>query len=68
MGLFTPKSAKDPRYDPRNPNRAFEQLKYAAAAARLQTDKDVWLNLAFYLDQQYVEWSEATRTIRAIPR
>ena len=46
----------------------FEQLKHAAAQARLPYDRDVWLNLAFYLDYQYVEWVDNVNTLRIIPR
>lgn len=51
-----------------NPNQPWEVLKAAAAAARLPFDKDTWLNLAFYLDEQYVEWGAEAATILAIPR
>jgi hypothetical protein len=46
----------------------FEKLRYAAAQARLPFDREAWLNLAFYLDSQYVEWATDARTIREIPR
>lgn len=46
----------------------FEQLRYQAAQARLPFDKDAWLNVAFYLDKQYVEWSADSTSIREIPR
>lgn len=61
MALSLPGKRKDPV-------QQFEQLKHAAAQARLPYDKDVWLNLAFYLDYQYVEWSGAGSTIQPIPR
>lgn len=51
-----------------NPNEEFEQLRKAAAAARLPFDKDAYLNIAFYLDEQYVEWAAEAATIRRIPR
>lgn len=31
-------------------------------------DKEAWLNLAFYMGEQYVEWADAASTIRRIPR
>ncbi len=52
----------------RNPNRAFEELKEQALRARLPYDKDVLLNVAFYLDQQYVEWAADYNALRTIPR
>lgn len=51
-----------------NPNESYEKLRKAAADARRPFDRDVWLNLAFYLDEQYVEWVDDTATLRAIPR
>lgn len=51
-----------------NPNQEFEALKKAAANARLPFDKDAYLNIAFYLDEQYVEWAAESMTIRRIPR
>lgn len=54
--------------DKRNPNRAFEALKNSASAARLAADRDLWLNLAFFLDEQYVEWVPDSKSIRMIPR
>lgn len=52
----------------RNPNRYFEELKEKAARARLPFDKDVLLNLAFYLDNHYVEWTSSSNSLRTIPR
>ena len=43
--------------DRKNPNAKFEQLKYAAAQARVPYDREVWLNTAFYLNYHYVTWS-----------
>jgi hypothetical protein len=54
--------------DKKNPNLQYEQLKHAASQARLPYDKDGWLNLAFYLDEQYVEWKDDISSIRTIPR
>lgn len=52
----------------RSPTAQYEELRYAAAQARLPFDKDSWLNIAFYLDEQYVEWRSDASTIRSIPR
>ncbi len=52
----------------RNPNLFFEQMKDKAYKARLPFDKDVLLNLAFYLDNQYVEWTAEANALRTIPR
>lgn len=62
------RNPQDLTADKRNPNRGFEQLRQAAAAARGSYDRDVWLNLAFYLDEQYVEWMPEARSLRTIPR
>lgn len=51
-----------------NPNRQFDALKDIAAKARRPFDKDVLLNTAFYLDQQYVEYVGQWNSIRMIPR
>lgn len=51
-----------------NPTKDYEKLLHAAKAARLPYDRDMWLNLAFYLDEQYVEWAGDAQTIRHIPR
>jgi len=52
----------------RNPNRDWEKLLHAAKSARLPYDRDMWLNLAFYLDEQYVEWASDSNSIRQIAR
>ncbi len=52
----------------KNPNEEFDKLKHVAAQARLPFDREGWLNLAFYLDEQYVEWHQDTGNIRRIPR
>lgn len=54
--------------DRRNPNAKLEQLKYAAAQARVPYDRDVWLNVAFYLGEQYVDWSPETLSLTPIRR
>lgn len=51
-----------------NPNRAFEELKDKAAKARLPFDKDILLNIAFFLDNHYVEWTADSNSLRTIPR
>lgn len=40
----------------RNPVRGYDLLKQEALKARQPFDRDVLLNIAFYLNQQYVEW------------
>ncbi len=44
------------------------KMKDAAAKARLPFDREAWLNLAFYLNHQYVQWDEGSNAIRAIPK
>lgn len=56
------------RRDGKNPNEQFEKLKQAAVKARLPFDKDMLLNIAFFLDYQYSEWFSEWNTIRSIPR
>lgn len=51
-----------------NPNRAFDLMKDKAAKARLPFDKDVLLNIAFFLDNHYVEWAADSNSLRTIPR
>lgn len=51
-----------------DPTKKFRELKDAAAKARLPFDVDVWLNLAFYLNEQYTEWVSESAMIRRIPR
>lgn len=45
-----------------------EKLKDAAAKSRLPWDRDAWLNLAFYLDEQYTTWDNKTGSVQRIPR
>lgn len=52
----------------KSPTQEFDKLKTAAVQARLPYEREAWLNLAFYLDEQYVEWSPDTNAIRRIPR
>jgi len=47
---------------------ALDELKEQAKRARQPYDKDALLNLAFYLDYQYVEWNSVDAGIREIPR
>ncbi len=55
-----------PRINPQN--KKFAALKDAAAKARQPWDRDAWLNLAFYNDEQYTEWHQDTGSVRRIPR
>lgn len=41
-----------------NPNQRFENLLHRAKVSRLPFDKETWLNIAFFLGQQYVTWSD----------
>lgn len=52
----------------RNPNQQYQALFEAAKRARLPYDKETWLNVAFYLGEQYVEWADSSSTIRRIAR
>jgi hypothetical protein len=52
----------------RNPNEDYQRLFEAAKRARLPFDKETWLNVAFYLGEQYIEWASSATTIRRIPR
>lgn len=45
-----------------------QKLKKVASDARTPFDKDVWLNVSFFLDEQYVEWAADSRNIREVPR
>lgn len=57
-----------------NPNEKLEQLKHAAAQARLPFERETWLNVAFRRGFQYSEWHQdrANRNdpgyLRTIPR
>jgi hypothetical protein len=51
-----------------NPNQKLDQLLHAAKQARLPFERDAWLNLAFYLGQQYTEWNTDIGSIQEIPR
>jgi hypothetical protein len=51
-----------------NPNRSYQDLKDRAARARQPYEKDWWLNVAFYLGEQYTEWAPDALTIRRIER
>lgn len=50
------------------PIQRFEKLRQAAVQARAPFEREAWLNLAFYLNQQYVEWDKNSNSIRQIPR
>src|SRR5438105_4676030 len=56
------------RFLKRNPNQQYQALFEASKRARLPFDKDTWLNIAFYLGEQYVEWADSSSTVRRIPR
>jgi hypothetical protein len=51
-----------------NPNKQYQELKDRSALARLPYEKDWWLNVAFYLGEQYTEWAADASTIRRIER
>jgi hypothetical protein len=51
-----------------NPNKDFEALKQSAAQARLPFERDAWLNMAFYLGEQYTKWDAASNSVQRIPR
>jgi hypothetical protein len=51
-----------------SPTQEWEKLKKAAVQARQPFERESWLNLAFYLDEQYVEWHKDSNSIRRIPR
>ena len=51
-----------------NPNQAFEDLFHRAKTARLPFDKECWLNIAFFLGEQYVEWGDSLSAVRRIDR
>lgn len=51
-----------------NPNADLEKLKHAAVAARRPFEKDWWLNIAFFLGEQYTEWNAEALNIRRIAK
>ncbi|MGZ6570462.1 MAG: portal protein [Solirubrobacteraceae bacterium] len=51
-----------------NPNQRFEDLLHRAKTARLPYDKECWLNIAFFLGEQYVEWGDTLSAVRRIDR
>lgn len=51
-----------------NPNQRFEDLLHRAKTARLPFDKECWLNIAFFLGEQYVEWGDSLSAVRRIDR
>ena len=51
-----------------NPNTRFEELFHKAKTARLPFDKECWLNIAFFLGEQYTEWADSLSTVRRIER
>jgi hypothetical protein len=52
----------------KNPNKAYDDLKELASKARRHQDREAWLNIAFYNNEQYVTWSDDTANIRTAPR
>ena len=52
----------------RNPNQDLDRLLHAAKQGRLPYEREAWLNLAFFLNQQYVEWNPDVGSIREIAR
>lgn len=54
--------------DPKAKLIGFQRLFEAARRARLPYDKETWLNTAFYLGEQYVQWLADSSTIQRIPR
>jgi hypothetical protein len=56
-----------PRLTP-NPNQKLEDLLFAAKQGRLAFERDAWLNVAFFLNQQYTEWDPEVNALRAIAR
>lgn len=52
----------------KNPNAKYQQLFDLARRSRLPYDKEAWLNVSFYLGEQYVEWASETASLRRIPR
>lgn len=44
-----------------------QKLLDAAKHARLPHEREAWLNLAFFLNEQYVEWHKDTGSLRVIP-
>lgn len=51
-----------------NPNQRYEELFHRAKEARLPFDKECWLNIAFFLGEQYVEWGDSLSAVRRIDR
>jgi hypothetical protein len=39
-----------------NPNQTFDELKRISANARLHQDREVWLNVAYYLSEQHAQF------------
>jgi hypothetical protein len=49
-------------------HRQLMDLLDQARKARRPYDAEAWLNLAFFLSEQYTEWNADNDTIRHIPR
>src|SRR5450755_2628239 len=52
----------------RNPNESYQALFELSKKSRLPYDRETWLNLMFYLGEQYTEWADTTMSVRRIER
>lgn len=46
----------------------FKELFEQAKSARLPYDREIWLNIAFFLDHPYVRWNTKSNALEPIPR
>lgn len=51
-----------------NPTTTYQQMFDRAVAARRPFDRELWMNLAFFMGRQYTEWNDDTASIRTIPK
>lgn len=51
-----------------NPTQKFEDLLHVARLARQPFDRETWMNLAFFLGYQYVEWDDDLTSVRRMSR
>src|SRR5581483_9781689 len=51
-----------------SPTAKYQQLFDLAKRSRYPFDRETWLNVAFYLGEQYIEWSNSANAVRRIPR
>jgi hypothetical protein len=49
-----------------NPNQKLEDLLFAAKQGREAYDREGWLNVAFFLNQQYTEWDPELNMLKPI--